>query len=100
MGMIVKEDLGGVGVHVPNTRDFGIIYVPLQSIPPAKSLHATSDHQPPLEHIGSSLDALLVSHVLPDIFPVQVGPIYPNSTAGPLFRVFPTTVNLHVAVQF
>ena len=86
-------DLEVVGVRIHNAREVGIIQVPLQSIPPGESLLTTSDRQPALEQIRSSLDALLVGHTLPNVQPlIQVGPIRPNSTAYPLFWLPPSAM--------
>jgi hypothetical protein len=82
-----------------NARDVRIIHMPLQSIPPAKSLHAASNHQLTPEDIRSSLDALLVSHALADILPVEVSLVDPNSATDPLRRIHPKAVTFHVALE-
>ena len=91
--------LAVVGVHTPNTRDVGIIHMPLQCIPPGKSLHTTSNRQSTLEHIRSSLDTLLVCHALPDALSVQVSLVDPNSAAYPLIRLLPTIVGYDMALE-
>jgi len=82
-----------------DARDVRIIYVSLQGIPPGKSLLTTSNHKLTLKHICSSLDLLLLGHTLFDALAVQVGPIHPDTTASPLFRLPPAVVSHDVALE-
>jgi hypothetical protein len=93
------RDLELVGSHMADARNFWIIHMPLQSIPPRESLHTAPNHQSIPEDVCSSLDALLVSHAPLDARSIQVSPIHPNSTAYPLIRFHPTAVSFDVTLE-
>ena len=83
---------------MPNAREFWIIHVSLQRVPPRESLHTASNHQPTLERIRSGRDTLLVGHSLLDALSIQMSSIHPNSTARPLSRLPPTLMSFDMAL--
>ena len=93
------RDLVRVRIHMSNARDFGIVNVPLQGVPPGKGRQTTPNHQLTLERICSSLPLLLFGHTLLDVLAVQVGYLHPDTTASPLFRLYPTIVSHDVALE-
>jgi len=82
-----------------DARDFGIINVPLQGVPPGKGLPTTPNHQPTPEQICPSLDLFLFGHTLLDVFAVQVGHLHPDTTANPLFRLRRAIVSRDVTIE-
>ena len=93
------RDLVRVRIHMSNARDFGIVNVPLQGVPPGKGLQTTPKHQLTPEQICSGLDLLLFGHTLLDVLTVQVSHLYPDTTAGPLFRLHPAIVSHDVTLE-
>ena len=93
------RDLIRVRIHMSNARDFGVVNVPLQGIPPGKGLQTTPKHQPTPEQICSGLDLLLFGHAFLDVLAVQMGHLYLDTTASPLFRLHPAIVSHDVALE-
>lgn len=84
---------------MPDAGDFGVIDVPLQGIPPGKSIETTSNHQLTPEQIRPSLYLLILGHALLDPRVVRPSNVHRNPTARPLFRFQPATMRHYVTVQ-
>ena len=82
-----------------DTPDVRIIDMSLQGVPPGEFLQTTPNHQLTPEQIRSSLDLFLFGHTLLDAPAVQVGPLHPNTTAGPPSRLHPAIVSHDVAFE-
>jgi hypothetical protein len=77
----------------------GVVRVPLQSVPPGKRLHTAPNNRFSPEYICTSLNALLVGHILLNPHPIQANPTHCNPTAHPSIRVNPPIVGCGVTLK-